>query len=731
MSNKTTSLLIKQLTSNKKSLDVFQHDLEVMNLQQVKDLYQLLVEEISKHNHLYYVMDQPVLDDAQYDLLFRALQHVEQSYPDFASENSPSKRVGDVVLDAFETVAHKLPMLSLDNAFNDDDIQAFNKRILERLSYNGSLDFVCEPKLDGVALSLHYQNGELVQAATRGDGAQGENVTENARTIRSVPLYLRETEVSREGKLSSKKAFDKTPYWVEVRGEVVMYKEDFARFNQAAEAAEEKVFVNPRNAASGSLRQLDSTITAKRPLTFFAYSIGYYQPEQNSNSRAIESGIEHDFVEHDTVLSTLKHWGFKVNEHIQTVNNVESCLDYYKKIAGLRAALHYDIDGIVFKVNDLVFQKKLGFVSRAPRWAIAYKFPAEEAKTKLLDVEWQVGRTGAITPVAKLEPVFVGGVTISNATLHNIDEVERLDVRVGDTVVVRRAGDVIPQVVRADLTEKKGRRGKKIMLPHECPVCNSVVERINDEAVARCTNGLSCKAQLKESIKHYASRKAMDIDGLGDKIIEQLVDAGLVENVSDIYKLSIEEFSSLERLAEKSATNLVNAIEKSKQTTLARFIYALGIREVGEATARNLVNYFSSYEAIKKTDVATLLLVDDVGPVVAGYISSFFESEDNCNLIEDIIASGVMWDDDFKVEDSIKPLEGETWVITGKFSEMTRDEAKEKLQNLGAKVAGSVSGKTDCLVAGEAAGSKLSKAESLGVKVIDEGHFVNLLKEYS
>ncbi|RZV57922.1 MAG: NAD-dependent DNA ligase LigA [Pseudomonadales bacterium] len=670
-----------------------------------KALHSALCESLSQHNRRYYEQDAPSIDDAAYDRLFAALQALEAAFPSLAGVDSPSQRVGGAPLDKFEQAQHLLPMLSLDNAFDADSLLQFDKRIKERLQKAGKPlqpVYVCEPKLDGVALSLLYENGVLQRAATRGDGSVGENITENARTIESVPLQL------------AGKGF---PATLEVRGEVVMPLSAFNLYNQHAERAGEKTLVNPRNAAAGSLRQLDSRITAQRPLRFFAYSTGYIDDGELP-------------AQHSGVLAALKRWGFLVNEHVQPAAAIEQGIAYCEHIQQLRTGLDYAIDGVVIKVDSFEAQQALGFVSRAPRWAIAYKFPAEEATTTLLDIDWQVGRTGAVTPVAKLEPVFVGGVTVSNATLHNADEIARLDIAIGDRVVIRRAGDVIPQLARK-FEAGRGRR-KKPAVPAHCPVCGSSIERAEGEAVMRCTGGLLCGAQLKESIVHFASRKAMDIDGLGDKIVEQLVDKGLVSNVADLYSLVHEEVSGLERMADKSAQNLLDALAQSKQTTLPRFLFALGIREVGEATARNLALHFASLEAIYAADRDALLAVDDVGDIVASHIQAFFANTGNKRMIDRLRKAGVQWPALPQTGSNGEAvLAGQTWVVTGKLESMTRDEAKAFLQAQGAKVAGSVSAKTSCVLAGPGAGSKLAKAQQLDVEIIDEAGFLQRFPEAS
>jgi DNA ligase (NAD+) len=587
-------------------------------------------------------------------------------------------------------------MLSLDNVFSEEELTAFSKRIAGRLGFDRELEFNAEPKLDGLAVSLVYQNGLFIQAATRGDGTTGEDVTQNVKTIHSVPLRL-------SGK--------QLPELLEVRGEVFMHKAGFNKLNQRAMVQGEKTFVNPRNAAAGSLRQLDPKITASRPLAFYCYATG-----------VTEAGHLPD-TQHK-ILFQLQEWGLPVCPEVRLTKGVEGCIEYYEIVHQKRDDLPYDIDGVVYKVNDIALQRRLGFVARAPRWAVAHKFPAQEEITTILNVDFQVGRTGAITPVARLEPVFVGGVTVSNATLHNMDEIERKDVRVGDRVFIRRAGDVIPEVVRVVPGSRKGKL-KKIKLPQKCPVCGSDIERIEGEAIARCTGGLICKAQRSEAIKHFASRKAIDIDGLGDKLVEQMVEAGMIESVVDLYRLKIEQVAGLERMGQKSAENLIVAIDNSKKPELAKLIYALGIREVGEATARSLAQSLGNLQAIIDADEDTLQQIQDIGPVVAKHITHFFAQEHNQRVINELT----------KVIDIQLPagsqgeqtLSGKTFVITGTLPTMTRDEAAELLQSAGAKVSGSVSAKTDFLLAGEKAGSKLAKAEKLGVEVIDEYRLRELL----
>jgi len=694
-----------------------------------------LAQLINEHNHHYYVLDDPILPDADYDQLFRQLVDLETAIPELLTDDSPSRRVGAAPLARFDSIEHKLPMLSLDNAFNAEELRAFDQRLQDRLredndSADTIIDYVCEPKLDGVAVSVTYENGILVKAATRGDGATGENITENVRTINTVPLKLRGSGY---------------PAVLEVRGEIYISSADFEQLNARAADNDEKLFVNPRNAAAGSLRQLDPKITAKRPLTMCVYSTGFI--DYQSAPRAAKNKIANSQIAdtHFETIQQLAEWGFYTNTEVKRLANIEQAIEYCSVLAAKRPTLSYEIDGIVFKVDSFLLQAELGFVSRAPRWAIAYKFPAEEAITQLNGVDWQVGRTGALTPVAKLEPVFVGGVTVSNATLHNVDEISRLDIRISDTVVVRRAGDVIPKIARVVISERKP-NAEIIEAPSCCPKCQSPVIRLEDEAVTRCTGGLLCSAQLKEAIKHFVSRKAMDVDGLGDKIVDQLVEERLIETVADLYSLELTALSGLERLAEKSASNLLAALEASKSTTLAKFIYGLGIREVGETTAKNLANHFGSlpviieaarnYNSEYKNDAAdnideleltksqALINVDDVGPIVAKHIHAFFSSARNIEVVNALQNAGVHWDDfDVKSADEL-PLNGQTWVLTGSLETLTRDQAKVHLESLGAKVAGSVSKKTHCVVAGPGAGSKLAKAESLGVEVMDEQTFI-------
>ena len=667
--------------------------------QQIQEKLNQLRESLHYHGIKYYVEDAPEIPDAEYDRLMRELIELEAQNPDLISVDSPSQRVGGAPLDGFTPVAHEIPMLSLDNAFDDDELNAFHKRMLDRVAGSAVEAFCCEPKLDGLAVSLLYENGVLVQAATRGDGATGENITENVRTIKAIPLKL-----CGEG----------WPARIEVRGEVFMPKAGFEKLNEHALKKGEKVFVNPRNAAAGSLRQLDSRITAKRPLSFYAYSVGVVEGAALSES-------------HYERFLQLKSWGLPMCPETRQVESLDDVKAYYKDILQRRDQLAYEIDGVVIKVDSIELQERLGFVARAPRWAVAYKFPAQEEITLLNDVEFQVGRTGAITPVAKLEPVFVGGVTVSNATLHNADEIARLGVKIGDSVVIRRAGDVIPQIVSV-VAERRPDDAREIVFPSHCPVCNSQVERVEGEAVARCSGGLVCQAQRKEALKHFVSRKALDVDGLGVKVIEQLVDREMVETPADLFKLSAGIITVLDRMGPKSAQNVVDALAKAKETTLARFLYSLGIREVGEATAANLALHFKTLDAIKAASHEQLIAVPDIGDIVASHITAFFAQDNNQSVIDDLIAQGICWPDiEEKGEDAPQPLAGKTVVLTGSLSQLSRNDAKAALQNLGAKVTGSVSKKTDILFAGENAGSKLSKAQELGVEIRTEQDLIDLL----
>ncbi|NIY84451.1 NAD-dependent DNA ligase LigA [Vibrio hepatarius] len=667
--------------------------------QEIQEQLNQLRETLHYHGVKYYVEDNPEIPDAEYDRLMRELIDLEAQHPDLVTLDSPSQRVGGAPLSAFESVAHEIPMLSLDNAFDDDELNSFHKRIRDRAP-TGAFDvFCCEPKLDGLAVSLLYENGVLVQAATRGDGTTGENITDNVRTIKAIPLKLRG---------------DGWPQRIEVRGEVFMPKAGFEKLNELALKKGEKVFVNPRNAAAGSLRQLDSKITATRPLSFYAYSVGVVEGATLSES-------------HYERFLQLKGWGMPMCPETRRVANLEEVKAYYQDILQRRDELPYEIDGVVIKVDDIKLQEQLGFVARAPRWAIAYKFPAQEEVTTLNDVEFQVGRTGAITPVAKLEPVFVGGVTVSNATLHNADEIERLGVKIGDCVMIRRAGDVIPQVVSV-VQDRRPADARDIVFPTHCPVCRSDVERVEGEAVARCTGGLVCQAQRKEALKHFVSRKALDVDGLGVKVIEQLVDREMVETPADLFKLAAGVITVLDRMGPKSAQNVVDALVKAKQTTLPRFLYALGIREVGEATAANLAQHFKTLEAVQSATHEQLVEVQDIGTIVASHITAFFAQERNQQVIDALIAQGVHWSEiEDKAPDAPQPLLGKTVVLTGTLSQLSRSDAKAALQNLGAKVTGSVSKNTDILFAGENAGSKLVKAQELGIEIKSEQDLIALI----
>ena len=666
---------------------------------EIQDKLNQLKETLHYHSVRYYVEDSPEIPDAEYDRLMRELQAIEAEHPELVTLDSPSQRVGGAPLDGFETVAHEIPMLSLDNAFDDDELDGFQKRMRDRLPSANLDTFCCEPKLDGLAVSILYENGVLVRAATRGDGANGENITENVRTIKAIPLKLQGSD---------------WPTRLEVRGEVFMPKAGFEKLNSDALKKGQKVFVNPRNAAAGSLRQLDSRITATRPLSFYAYSVG------------VVEGAELNASHYERFLQ-LKRWGLPMCPETRRVTSMDDVKAFYQDILARRDALSYEIDGVVIKVDDIAAQEQLGFVARAPRWAIAYKFPAQEEITLLRDVEFQVGRTGAITPVAKLEPVFVGGVTVSNATLHNRDEIERLGVKIGDYVVIRRAGDVIPQVVSV-VSDRRPEDAKDIVFPEHCPVCNSEVERVEGEAVARCTGGLVCGAQRKEALKHFVSRKALDVDGLGEKVIEQLVEREMVHTPADLFRLSAGVITVLERMGPKSAQNVVNALNKAKQTTLAKFLYSLGIREVGEATAANLANHFKTLDSVQAATLEQLIEVQDIGQIVANHVMAFFAQEQNQKVIQELIELGVTWPDIEDMDDNTpQPLAGKTVVLTGSLSQLTRQEAKAALERLGAKVTGSVSKNTDILFAGDNAGSKLAKAQELGVEVKTEQDLVDLL----
>lgn len=659
-----------------------------------------LRKQIEHHNYRYYVLDDPEISDAEYDRLMQELKALEAQHPDLITPDSPTQRVGAAPVSELEEVVHTTPMLSLENAFDEEDVIAFDRRIRERLETEQPIEYAAEPKLDGLAVSFRYERGRLVLAATRGDGTRGENVTHNVRTIKAVPIELR----------------GKPPELLEVRGEVFMPIAGFKAMNERALAKGERTFVNPRNAAAGSLRQLDPRLAATRPFDVFFYAIG------ETRGWTLPA-------RHTEALEQLREWGLKISPLIRTVQGASGCLEYYRDMAARRATLPYEIDGVVYKVNRYVQQRELGYVARAPRWAIAHKFPAHEEHTIVRGVEFQVGRTGALTPVARLEPVFVGGVTVSNATLHNMDEVRRKDVRIGDTVVIRRAGDVIPEVVKV-IVDRRPKNAKVVELPAHCPVCGADVEREEGEAVARCTGGLFCPAQRKESLRHFASRRALDIDGLGSKIIDQLVERGMVQSPADLYALTEEQFASLERMGEKSAANLVASLERSKSTTLPRFLYALGIRDVGEATAAALAEHFGSLESLQEATEEEIQQTPDVGPVVAAHVRHFFDQEHNRDVIAALRAHGVHWPAmKRKRANGEGPLAGKTFVLTGTLDAMSRDEASERIAALGGKVSGSVSKKTSYVVVGAEPGSKLKKAQELGVELLDEQGFLALLRD--
>jgi DNA ligase (NAD+) len=658
-----------------------------------------LKETLERYNYRYHALDDPEVPDAEYDRLMLELRALETQHPQLLTPDSPTQRVGAAPVAAFGAVKHRLAMLSLDNAFSDEDVRDFDRRIRERLDREGSIRYSAEPKLDGLAISVRYENGVFVQGATRGDGETGEDITQNLKTIKALPLKLRA---------------DRPPRVLEVRGEVFMPLAGFRRFNEEAIARGEKSFVNPRNAAAGSLRQLDPRITAARPLDLFIYGLG------------IAEGGELP-THHSAILQALRHWGFKICPQSRVVEAADGCLDYYREMGALRPKLPYQIDGVVYKVDDLELQRQLGFVSRAPRWAVAHKFPAEEALTTVRGIEFQVGRTGALTPVARLEPVFVGGVTVSNATLHNMDELTRKDVRVGDTVVIRRAGDVIPEVARV-LPERRVAGAAPVTLPSVCPVCGSPVVREVDQAVARCTGGRICAAQRKEEIKHFASRRAMDIQGLGDKLVEQLVDRDWVRTPADLFDLQTQQLSTLERMGDKSARKLQSAILASKQTSFPRFLYALGIRDVGEATALALAQHFGDIATLRQAGEEEIQRVPDVGPVVAKNVAAYFHDPDNAAIVDRLLTGGITWPAPAPI-DAETELTGKSFVLTGTLQALTREAAEEAIVQLGGKVSGSVSKKTHYVVAGAEAGSKLKKAQQLGIPVLDEAAFLKLLKK--
>mgnify|MGYP001303889350 CR=1 FL=1 len=664
----------------------------------VRQRVERLRAEIERHNYRYYVLDDPEIPDAEYDRMLNELRGLEREHPSLVIPESPTQRVGGVPVAGFAQVRHRMPMLSLENAFTREDVEDFDRRVREKLESEREIAYACEPKLDGLAVSLTYRKGSLELAATRGDGAVGEDVTHNIRTIETVPLRL-------AGKAH--------PELLEVRGEVFISIPGFNEMNRLAVEKGEKAFVNPRNAAAGSLRQLDPRLAASRPLEIFFYGMGVVEGRKMPGR-------------HSEVLATLRDWGLRTSPESRVVKGVEGLLAYYDEIGQKRTKLRYQIDGVVYKVDSLEEQRELGFVARAPRWALAHKFPAEEEMTRVRAVEWQVGRTGALTPVARLDPVFVGGATVSNATLHNIDELQRKDVRVGDTVVLRRAGDVIPEVVRV-MPEKRPNGTKPVQLPRHCPVCGSDVEREEGEAIARCTGALVCAAQLKESLRHFASRRAMDIEGLGSKLVDQLVDQGLVKDAADLYRLDKAQLAELERMGEKSAGNLEEALERSKETTLARFLFALGIRDVGEATAEALARHFRALDALREASTAEIEEVPDIGPVTAAHVSAFFAEARNSKVIDELVRLGVHWPAVRAAIPGSKKLEGKTFVLTGRLSSMSRDEAGDLVRECGGSVSGSVSKKTDYVVAGEDAGSKLRRATELGVEILDEDAFLALV----
>ncbi|TAG35649.1 MAG: NAD-dependent DNA ligase LigA [Polaromonas sp.] len=672
--------------------------------------------QLHAHAYRYHVLDDPQIPDAEYDRLFSELQALESAHPELQSPDSPTQRVGGKPLAQFASVRHRVPMLSIRTETDTEatGAQHFDTRVRKELGLTASeppVDYVAELKFDGLAISLRYEAGVLVQAATRGDGETGEDVTQNIRTIRQIPLRLPAN----------------APAVLEVRGEVYMRRADFEALNErqrgkiAQGVKGEKTFVNPRNAAAGAVRQLDPAIAAQRPLSFFAYGLGEVTPPD-------EGGPE--FTTHFAMLQTLASWGFPVAGQVEQAQGATELIAYHRRMGASRDQLPFDIDGVVYKVNALSLQRQLGFVTREPRWAVAHKYPAQEQLTTVLGVDVQVGRTGKLTPVAKLAPVFVGGVTVTNATLHNEDEARRKDVRVGDTVVVRRAGDVIPEVVSV-LLEKRVHDAPQFTMPHQCPVCGSVAVREEGEADYRCTGGLFCGAQRKEAILHFAHRRAVEVDGLGDKLVEQLVDSNIVRALPDLYKLGLVALSGLDRMADKSANNLLEALEKSKQTTLSRFVFGLGIRHVGEATAKELARHFGKLDAIMDAPVDALLEVSDVGPIVAKSLRTFFDQPHNREVVEQLRACGVTWQETEPAPRAFMPLSGKTFVITGTLPNLSRDEAKERVEAAGGKVAGSVSKKTDYVVAGADAGSKLVKAQALGVAVIDETALLVLLAEHA
>ena len=660
------------------------------------DRYHDLQRELARLEHAYYVLDQPLVPDAEYDRLYRELLDLEAQHPDWVTPDSLSQRVGGAPLKEFMEVKHSVPMLSLNNAFEESELIGFDRRCREGLGLD-HVEYACELKFDGLAISLRYENGVLVQAATRGDGASGEDVTSNIRTIRAIPLRLQGPNL---------------PNVIEVRGEVFMHRADFEAMNKTAAKSGEKEFANPRNAAAGSLRQLDSKVTAKRPLSFFAYGLGALEPSQWLPST------------HSELLNLYEVLGLPVCRERTVVSSLDGLMKFYAGIAAKREQLPYEIDGVVYKVNSFAEQQQLGYVSRAPRFAIAHKYPAQEEITTVLGIDVQVGRTGAITPVARLAPVLVGGVTVTNATLHNEDEVRRKDVRIGDTVVVRRAGDVIPEIVSVVL-DRRPSKTQVFVMPTHCPVCESHIERLSDEAVARCSGGLFCAAQRKQALLHFAQRRAMDIEGLGDKIVDQMVDLNLVRTPADLYRFGFAALVNMERMGEKSADNLLQSIAQSKKTTLARFIFGLGIRHVGESTAKDLAKHFGGIHALMDAPMDELLMVNDVGPVVADSIVSFMSEPHNREVIEQLLVSGIEFQNEERI--TTVDLSGKTFVLTGTLPTLSRDQAKELLEAAGAKVAGSVSQKTSFVVAVSEAGSKLDKATELGIPILDEAALLKLL----
>ncbi|WP_211924148.1 NAD-dependent DNA ligase LigA [Coxiella endosymbiont of Amblyomma nuttalli] len=657
-----------------------------------------LRKEINEHDYRYYVLSRPTIPDMIYDQLFRELQELEEKYPGSIISTSPTQRVGARPLTIFEQSQHKIPMLSLNNVFNAAELRMFDERIRQWLKTASSLEYICEPKLDGVALSLFYENGALIRAATRGDGFIGENVTQNARTISTIPLQLRGSNY---------------PNQVEIRGEVLMSREGFATFNQEAKKRGDKTFVNARNAASGSLRQLDPRITARRSLIFFGYHLGILKDNRKLPGR------------HSDVLMCCKEWGIPIASEIKVVEGINGCLRYYEYLVKIREKLRFDIDGIVLKVNSLALQEKLGVVSCAPRWAIAYKFPAQEKMTLLKAIEFQVGRTGAVTPVARLKPVFIGGVTISNSTLHNFDELKKKDVRIGDTVIVRRAGDVIPEVV-GPILSKRPKNAKIVEVPSYCLICHAEVIKPDNEAIARCMGGLYCRAQLHETIKHFASRRAMDIKGLGDKLVELFLQKKLIEDITTVYQLKQSTIAALPYMGEKSAANLLKAIERSKKTTFSRFLYALGIRNVGETTARILVRRFHKLESLMQASIEDLQAIRDIGPTTAKNIEVFFRQKHNIELINKLMQLGIYWPEERITTQS--SIFGKTFVLTGSLKSLTRHDAKEKLERFGGKVSSIVSKNTDYIVIGKNPGSKYSDAKELGIPMLDEEAFLDVFE---